>query len=332
MSKTKNYLILDTETATLPFINEMDLIPDQKKKIAIARPLVYDIGWTIANRTNGILEKKQFLVAETFSVPAIFNTAYYKEKRPLYLEMLRNGETTIKSWNKIATILIKDMARCENVCAFNGMFDFCKAIPFTDLYISKLYSENYYEWEQLQRHLCECIAHEPYKKDERDFDPMNFHFRKAQYPMIDIWGLACANIINKPTYKRACLEKGLLSPSGMYFSTNAENVKRFICKEYGFIENHTALSDAEIETEILFHGLKRGKKTEGIIYFPFQALGDVSEFVVSDEKITYEMAENALRILKTYLEQQPDKHSAYKARVKASAAKIANFIIEKWGD
>ena len=332
MSKRKNYLILDTETATLPFINEMNLVPDQKKKIAIARPLVYDIGWTIANRTNGILEKKQFLVVETFSAPAIFNTAYYKEKRPLYLEMLRNGETTIKSWNEIATILIKDMARCENVCAFNGMFDFCKAIPFTDLYISKLYSENYYEWEQLQRHLCECIAHEPYKKDERDFDPMNFHFRKAQYPMIDIWGLACANIINKPTYKRACLEKGLLSPSGMYFSTNAENVKRFICKEYGFIENHTALSDAEIETEILFHGLKRGKKTEGIIYFPFQALGDVSEFVVSDEKITYEMAENALRILKTYLEQQPDKHSAYKARVKASAAKIANFIIEKWGD
>lgn len=332
MGKVKNYLILDTETATLSFINEMNLTPDQKKKVAIARPLVYDIGWTIANRTSGVLEKKQFLVAETFSVPTIFNTAYYKEKRPLYLEMLKNGETTIKPWNEIATILIEDMAKCERVCAFNGMFDFCKAIPFTDLYISKLYSDNYYEWEQLQRRLCDKIAHEPYKSNERDFDPMNFHFRNAQYPMIDIWGLACANIINKPTYKRACLENGLLSPSGMYFSTNAENVKRFICKEYGFIESHTALSDAEIETEILFHGLKCGKKTEGIIYFPFRALGDVSDFVVSDGKITCEMAENALRILEAYLNQQADKHSAYKSHVEASAAKVANFIMEKWGD
>lgn len=332
MGKTKNYLILDTETATLPFVNKMDLTPNQKKKVNIARPLVYDIGWTIANRTNGILEKKQFLVAETFCAPAIFDTAYYKEKRPLYLKMLKYGETTIRSWNKIADILIEDMAQCEHVCAFNGMFDFCKAIPFTDLYVSKLYSENYYEWEQLQRRLCDRIAHEPYKPNEHNFDPMNFHFRGTQYPMIDIWGLACANIINKPAYKRACLENNLLSPSGMYFSTNAENVKRFICKEYGFMESHTALSDAVIETEILFHGLKRGKKTEGIIYFPFRALGDVSEFVISDEKITYEMAKNALRILETYLNQQADKNSTYKTHVETSAAKIANFIMEKWGD
>lgn len=39
MNRTKNYIILDTETATLPFVREMELTSEQKKKIAIAKPL-----------------------------------------------------------------------------------------------------------------------------------------------------------------------------------------------------------------------------------------------------------------------------------------------------
>ena len=42
------YMVVDTETATLPFadaIAQMDA--ERKKRIAIARPLVYDIGWTL---------------------------------------------------------------------------------------------------------------------------------------------------------------------------------------------------------------------------------------------------------------------------------------------
>lgn len=61
------YLVLDCETATLPFANEIaENDPERKKKIAIARPLIYDIGWTITNRKGEILGKKQFLIAETF--------------------------------------------------------------------------------------------------------------------------------------------------------------------------------------------------------------------------------------------------------------------------
>ena len=32
-AKTVNYLVLDTETATLPFVNAMGLTPDQKNAI-----------------------------------------------------------------------------------------------------------------------------------------------------------------------------------------------------------------------------------------------------------------------------------------------------------
>ena len=120
---------------------------EKKKKIAIARPLIYDIGWTITNRKGEILDKKQFLIAETFSVPAVFNTAYYAEKRPIYLEMLQRRETSIKTWYEVSDMLLQDMRKVDAVGAYNSMFDFKKAIPFTELYINKLYSPNYQAWE-----------------------------------------------------------------------------------------------------------------------------------------------------------------------------------------
>ena len=123
-NKKKVYLMLDCETATLPFADEIaGDNPERKKRIAIAKPLIYDIGWTITNRKGEIKESKQFLIAETFSVPAIFNTAYYKEKRPIYLEMLRKNETSIKPWDEVMDLLIADMGKVNGVGAFNSMFD-----------------------------------------------------------------------------------------------------------------------------------------------------------------------------------------------------------------
>ena len=118
------YLVLDCETATLPFANEIaENDPERKKKIAIARPLIYDIGWTITNRKGEILGKKQFLIAETFSVPAVFNTAYYAEKRPIYLQMLEAQQTTIKPWREVVEILMSDLHSVDAVGAYNSMFD-----------------------------------------------------------------------------------------------------------------------------------------------------------------------------------------------------------------
>ena len=84
MARTRyTYLVVDTETATLPFADAIALSVESKKRIAIARPLVYDIGWQLMNRDGTILSKKQFLIAEIFAVPSEFNTAYYPETRPL---------------------------------------------------------------------------------------------------------------------------------------------------------------------------------------------------------------------------------------------------------
>ena len=170
--KEMRYLVLDCETATLPFASELaNGDAEKKKKIAIARPLIYDIGWTITNRKGEILDSKQFLIAETFSVPSVFNTAYYAEKRPIYLDMLQRKETSIKTWYEVASLLEQDMQKVNAVGAYNSMFDFKKAIPFTELYINKLYSPDYQAWERTQRNLCYKIMNERFQKNEdKEFD------------------------------------------------------------------------------------------------------------------------------------------------------------------
>ena len=150
MPTKKIYMVLDTETATLPFVDGLGLSAEQKKRVAIAKPLIYDIGWILCDRNGNISAKKQFLVAETFSVPSVFNTAYYREKRPIYLEMIKNREITVMPWAAVLEELLSDLDMVEAVAAYNAMFDFKKAIPFTDLYISQLYSPNYYQWEKMQ--------------------------------------------------------------------------------------------------------------------------------------------------------------------------------------
>ena len=330
MSRTTKYIILDTETATLPFIGQWELSSEDKKKLAIAKPLVYDIGWTIASRTHGILEKRNFLVAETFSVPAIFNTAYYHEKRPLYLDMIAKGEIVVLPWDEIMKILLEDLQDASYICAYNAMFDFKKAIIFTELYIRKLYSPFYYEWEDLQRESCRRILHEKKKQNERDFDPEHFIFRGEKYPMIDIWGVACKYLLNNSKYKNMCLKESKISNSGLYFTTNAEVAMQYLSQRFDFIEDHTALSDAEIETEILFYCLKRGKIIVGIEYFPFKMLGYTTDYVQEARGVTEAMAQNVAKAIREYLgEGEPS--TPYQKQTYNRLMVLENFLEENWG-
>ena len=278
------YMVLDCETATLPFANSICKSVEEKKKIAIARPLIYDIGWTVVDSELNLYDRKSFLVTETFSVPSVFNTAYYKEKRPIYLEQLKSGNTVLKSWYEIVTELQTALENIDYVCAFNAMFDFKKAIPFTDLYISKVYGNDYQEWEALQKQVCQKIATQKYSGNSREFDAENFSFRGKQFPMIDIWGVACDKLINTAKFKRECLENRMITASGKFFKTSAEATYRYLFQNYHFEEAHTALDDAEIESYILHKALKKGKIPKGIIFFPFNLLGTTPDFLKSSKK------------------------------------------------
>ena len=52
--RRKYYMILDCETATLPCAANYGV--ETGKKIAIAKPLIYDLGWQIIDRNGNVYE------------------------------------------------------------------------------------------------------------------------------------------------------------------------------------------------------------------------------------------------------------------------------------
>ena len=276
--RRKYYMVLDCETATLPCAAEYD--GATRQAIAIAKPLIYDLGWQVVDRQGRVYARKHFLISEIFSVPAVFNTAYYASKRPKYIEMLNNGEITLTDWRSVSAEMVADMEHCEAVGAYNSMFDYKKAIPFTELYINMLYSDNFYEWEAMQNEICRGIAKAGSRSNSREFDGNNFRFRGKAYPLFDLWGMSCEHLLNNDDYKRMCIDENWTTASGKYFKTSAETAYRFMTGNMEFDEAHTALDDAIIESE-LFAAIVKPKisnLTIGITYFPFRILGTVENF------------------------------------------------------
>ena len=277
--RRKYYLVLDCETATLPYAG--NLPAEVKKKVAIAKPLIYDLGWKIIDKKGRIYSRKNFLISETFSVPSIFDTAYYASKRPLYIEKLNLGEITLTDWKTASAELVADMEHVEAVGAYNSMFDFKKAIPFTELYINQLYSPNFHDWLNNQNQICEKIANGFSSSSSKEFDPDVFRFRGKAYPLFDLWGLSCKYIMDNDDYKATCLRNGWQTESGKYFKTSAETAYRFAFGNMDFDEAHIAIDDADIESEIFALIVKKAKNQieMGIEYFPFRILGTVEKFV-----------------------------------------------------
>ena len=273
------FLILDCETACLPHV--ADLAPEQRKTVGISKPLIYDIGWTIIDRQGRTYDRKNFLISEIFSVPAIFDTAYYADKRPLYLEKLQAGEIVLTDWRTATKELEDALNAVKAVGAYNAAFDFKKAIPFTELYINKLYSPDFHEWLDYQNYLIDRAANGSRNKRTTSRKPADeneiFRFRGGVYPLFDIWALACEYIMDSDEYRDFAWDEGWITDSGKYYKTSAEVAYRFLSRNREFVEAHTALDDAEIESEILASIIRKDKKKlkMGIVAFPFRIVGTV---------------------------------------------------------
>lgn len=272
--RRKYYLVLDCETATLPYAHNFE--GADRQTIAIAKPLIYDLGWKIMDAMGKIYRRKSYLISEIFSVPYIFNTAYYASKRPLYIEKLKKKEISLVSWETATADLVADMNEVASVGAYNSMFDYKKAIAFTEEYIVNLYSDNYYEWETEQCRRIDYIVTHPNQENDRPFNPDIFEFRGKTYPLFDIWGLSCENLLNNDEYRQFCKDNNLQTASGKYYKTSAEAAYRFVKQDTEFEEKHMAVEDTDIECELLteiFKKVKPKNMTMGIIYFPFRILG-----------------------------------------------------------
>lgn len=204
IDKRKKYLmVLDVETTN----NIME-------KGAANDGLVYDIGFTITDKKGNIYAKRSFAVKEIFEWTDLMNTAYYKQKLPLYFERLKKGLIEKASIWDIRKRIKKaiEMFDIKEVYAFNASFDYT-TLNNTVRYLSG----------------SACRWFFPYGTQ-----------------ICDIWHIACQVLGTQKTFQWENVrnEKGNLI-------TNAERMFAYLSQNEDFEEEHTGLADAIVETQIL---------------------------------------------------------------------------------
>ena len=204
----------------------MNIVIFDTETTSLDKPFCYNIGYVIANtETGGTLKTADYIVEQVWHNPMLFTTAYYANKREDYVKAMRCRKTTMDKFGYICQAMIRDFKAYEVELAFayNSPFD------------EKVFNYN-----------CDWF------KCNNPFDNL---------PIVDIRGFAHHYLIDD-TYKKWCEENGKFTDGGNY-STTAEVVYQYISNNLEFIEEHTALSDSIIETEILFHTLKKGAEISG---------------------------------------------------------------------
>lgn len=178
---------------------------------------VYDIGWIVTDNDGVIYEQHSFIVRETFRNLDMMKSAYYAEKLPLYYSGLLTGEWVEESFLNIWK-LFSDECRKYNVkyvWAYNARFD-------RDTLNSTL---------------------EDYSNGFRKvFLPFGCKFK-------DIMMYAKNKLTKTKRYAKWASLTGAINGQGKP-SCSAENVYRYLTKNIGFVEAHTALQDCIIELSI----------------------------------------------------------------------------------
>lgn len=191
-----NILVFDTETTSL------------------VKPFCYNIGYCIYDtETNTTLIKREYVVEQIWHNLPLFSTAYYTDKRPLYVKAMRARKVLLEKFGYITQQMCRDINDFEIVCAyaFNSSFD-----------------ERVFEFN------CD------YFKCINPFDTI---------PIFDIRGNVHKGIAFTTDFQSFCETNQYFTESGNY-STTAETIYRYLF-DNEFNEAHTALSDSEIELDIL---------------------------------------------------------------------------------
>lgn len=197
-------LILDTETTSLD------------------KPFCYDISWVIMdNETGNIVDMKANVVEQVWHNLPLFESAYYKEKRQKYIEMMRKHDAIMNKWGYIMRNLKQDIKRysISEIYAYNSDFD------------DKVISYNC-DWYKCQNPLDDI-------------------------PVYDIWGYASTFVTNQFQYKIFCERYHRFTETGNY-KGSAEVVYQYLTKNPDFIEEHMGLFDSEIEAQILYKCIQSG--------------------------------------------------------------------------
>ena len=84
-------------------------------------------------------------------------------------------------------------------------------------------------------------------------------FFDAEIEVWDLWNMALNTVCDSSNYVRCCIDSGFITEKGN-ISCSAKAVFSYLSQEKDFEEDHTALSDCEIEAKILQAVFNRKKK------------------------------------------------------------------------
>jgi len=178
---------------------------------------VYDIAFAVHTKDGTILETYNALVDEVFTDAKKMMGAFYASKLfTHYSKMLADGRIGFAPWWAIVAEIQRaiDEHGVTTIAAYNLGFD-----------------------RRVMRNTHRALGYEG-------------AICPSGLQQLDIWQFACETKLSQATYKKLALDSGWVSSAGN-IKTGAEYAYRFCSGDFGFIEDHTALSDALIEVEIL---------------------------------------------------------------------------------
>ena len=163
----------------------------------LKNPFAYNIGYTIYDTDkHETLVSKDFVVEQVWHNIPLFNSAYYADKRPIYVNRMRARKTKMSKFGYICQEMIRDFDKygVSSAYAYNSPFD------------DNVFNTNC-DWYK-------CV---------NPFDNI---------PIFDIRGYVHNFLINDE-YIEFCEKHECFTEQGNY-STTAETVYKFITKNTNF--------------------------------------------------------------------------------------------------
>ena len=200
----------------------MNIIVFDCETTSLDKPFCYDVGYSILNmETMLVEEEKHFVIEQNWHNLPLFESAYYKEKRPLYIQLMRQHKAKMDKWGYVMKEMKRDIIKygISDAYAYNSDFD------------DKVFTFNC-DWFKCNNPLENVAIH-------------------------DIWGYASEYITSKTEYQLFCEKNQRFTDTGNY-KGSAEVVYQFLKNEPDFVEAHMGLYDTQIESTILVECIAMG--------------------------------------------------------------------------